>query len=196
MEKVRRERKAKPWVLTLAMPNLHRKIRGRRTVWVNVLAFDLGRISRGADQFLTCLWVGRPEGYYEAAMLAGEFTPRLGVHFRTQLESDICIRMRGGMKRDNSNRGMVVEFPKGAPGYDQPSAGPMTLITPSGGRAPMATSTPITTLPRQNPTKVGVLPDDAGEGTYREIMARSNTSRSNIHGRSRRTLMTKRPKNT
>ncbi len=108
------------------LPPEDRKL--KNFVWVNALALGSNRISCWEENLLSCLWVGFSDEYCPKAALAGEFTPRFVCAFRMQLESDICICMRGGVQRGNSNRGLIIVFPVDAPICDQPAAGP-TLIT-------------------------------------------------------------------
>ena len=103
--------------------------------WVNAIALDLLKLSRGDRNFLFCSWIGFDKEYYINAQNRGERTPQFRTLFNMQLVSDAYLLSQPGLSLQGSKGELQMAFSsdKAATPRDESTAEVRETITPGGG---------------------------------------------------------------
>ena len=137
-------------------------VRQNNAGWVNAIAFDLSKLSRRVDNSFICSWAGFDKEYYENAQAKGERNDKFGAPFFMQLVSDEYLHSQIGVSFQGSEGELQMGFStdKAVTPRDESGVGARETLTPEGGVARMATSSPAELQPLGDPLVEDILPPE------------------------------------
>ncbi len=117
--------------------------------WVNAIALDLLKLSRGDRNFFFCSWVGFDKEYYINAQNRGESTPQFRTKFNMQRVSDAYLLSQLGLSLQGPGGELQMAFSsdKAATPRDESTAEVRETITPGGGVTRWAKFPPVVLQP-------------------------------------------------